>query len=103
MQKLADLVLGIDWEAELKKAIQHRVDGTPHGMTMFYQPGQSFFLSTQQPLTLTHVDPDSRSFQVLSLRGFEPLQPISLVSSLVLTGVYPDRKDFLYGAWCKAW
>lgn len=97
LQKLADLALGIDWQEELKKSLRHRVEGAPRGMTLFYQAEQGFFLATQQPLTVTHVDPASRSFQVLPPRGLGPLQPISLASSLVLTGLYPDGKEALWG------
>lgn len=97
LQKLAEWALGIEWQGELKKSIRYRLDGAPRGMTMFYQARQGFFLATQHPFTLTHVDPASRSFQVLSPRSLGPFQPISLVSSLVLTGLYPDRKDSVWG------
>ena len=96
-QKLRDWLLDIDLEAELKKAVQHQVEGAPRGMTMFYHPEQGFFLATQRPLTLTHVDPRSRSFQVRPPRGLGPLQPISLASSLSLTGLFPDGRDAVWG------
>lgn len=97
LQKLADWVLGIDWQQELEKAVWHRVNGAPRGMTMFYQAGQGFFLATQQPFTLTHVDPASRSFRVVPPDRLGPFQPLSLASSLVLTGLYPASKDSVWG------
>jgi hypothetical protein len=101
LQKLRDMALdllpGFDLEAELKKAVQAQVESAPRGMRMFYYPEQGFFLATQRPLTLTHVDLKSRSFQVLPARGFGPLQPISLATSLHLMELLPAGKDTLWG------
>jgi len=93
LQKLRDLMLGIDMEAALQRDLQQKVKSKPRGMTLFYHPEEGFFLATQSPLTLTHVDPKSRSFQILPARGFGPLQPISLLSSLPLAGLFHTGKD----------
>jgi hypothetical protein len=101
LQKLRDLALdlipGFDLEAELKKTLQYHIEGAPRQMRLFYHPEQGFFLATQRPLTLTHVDPRSRSFRVLPPRGVGPLQPISLVSSLTLMEWFPEGRDTAWG------
>lgn len=79
-------------EQELQEAIERAVVHAPSGMSMVFVPERGLFLATQQPFSLTWVDPKTGKFGVRPMSAFGAhARAVSYAGNLSLLAAFPDR------------
>lgn len=83
------------------------VDNSVRSMSLHYTPEHGFLFATQQPFTLTRVDPESGKFTVHRLAEFGAhIRPLSLSSNFSLLAAFPESSRavrlLVEGALCES-
>lgn len=84
-------IVGRELGELLEEAAARMTDNAASGMSLLSTRDHGLFLATQQPFSLTWVDPASGKFSVRPMSVFgEHIRPVSLTGNLSLLAIFPE-------------